>query len=118
MLCKLYWPNMFRVRCKFSLIVLMSHVNIVLQDGYYMSNNQCIPCDCHPIGSNHTVCSKATGQCSCRPNIEGRRCNITQAGFSFRALDYIRFEAEDLSYSQVLQRVMKKLNNFTILGIY
>ena len=92
----------------------------MLQDGYYLSDNQCIPCNCHPTGSNHTVCSKASGQCSCRPNIEGRRCNATRDGYYFRALDYIRFEAESVPYSEVLPRVTGMFINitFTILGIY
>jgi len=67
------------------------------QVGYYLSNSQCVPCDCHSVGSNDTVCDVTSGQCSCLPNISGRTCNETIPGYYFRALDYIRFEAEDVS---------------------
>ncbi|XP_065918231.1 laminin subunit beta-1-like isoform X1 [Dysidea avara] len=78
---------------------------------YYVSNNQCVPCDCHPVGSLDTVCDVMSGQCSCLPNINGRTCNETVPGYYYRALDYIRFEAEDLSYSEGFSEVLPITNN-------
>ena len=47
-----------------------------------------------------------TGQCDCLPNISGRRCNETVSGYFYRALDYIRFEAEDHTYPEVRTHIM------------
>ena len=48
-----------------------------------------------------------SGQCSCLPNINGRTCNETVPGYYYRALDYIRFEAEDLSYPEVCECIFR-----------
>uniref|UniRef100_A0A182NLL6 Laminin subunit alpha-1 n=1 Tax=Anopheles dirus TaxID=7168 RepID=A0A182NLL6_9DIPT len=38
-------------------------------------------CNCHPKGSHGPGCSHKTGQCKCKPNIEGRQCNLCQKGY-------------------------------------
>uniref|UniRef100_A0A182SYT4 Laminin EGF-like domain-containing protein n=1 Tax=Anopheles maculatus TaxID=74869 RepID=A0A182SYT4_9DIPT len=38
-------------------------------------------CNCHPKGSLGLTCSNKTGQCKCKPNIEGRQCNLCRKGF-------------------------------------
>ena len=41
----------------------------------------CEPCNCDPVGSNHTSCDPDTGQCICRPGVEGRRCDECMLGY-------------------------------------
>ncbi|XP_038046618.1 laminin subunit gamma-1-like isoform X2 [Patiria miniata] len=42
----------------------------------------CQPCDCDPIGSlgSTNFCDKVTGQCICKSNVEGSRCDTCKAG--------------------------------------
>ena len=35
----------------------------------------CQPCDCHAVGSSSSECNGDTGQCLCRENVMGRRCD-------------------------------------------
>ncbi|PAA46229.1 hypothetical protein BOX15_Mlig008391g4 [Macrostomum lignano] len=37
--------------------------------------NGCSPCNCNPDGSLSSVCDPLSGNCECRPNIEGRQCD-------------------------------------------
>lgn len=41
----------------------------------------CRPCDCDPIGSNSTQCDMATGQCFCKPNFTGPKCDRCAPGY-------------------------------------
>ncbi|KAG7244309.1 hypothetical protein CRUP_024685, partial [Coryphaenoides rupestris] len=42
----------------------------------------CIPCDCDPVGSEGGgLCESATGQCVCKDNVEGQRCDRCKYGF-------------------------------------
>ncbi|MBN3306045.1 USH2A protein, partial [Amia calva] len=47
--------------------------------GFYLpllNGSGCLPCDCHPVGSVHKVCSGASGQCVCRySSVTGPRCD-------------------------------------------
>ncbi|XP_076462895.1 laminin subunit alpha-2-like isoform X2 [Babylonia areolata] len=49
------------------------------EDGYYGNPAQlgekCTPCLCNPEGSVDKTCDRVTGQCRCRPGIQGQRCN-------------------------------------------
>ncbi|XP_055078728.1 laminin subunit beta-4 [Periophthalmus magnuspinnatus] len=43
--------------------------------------NGCIPCDCSPLGSESGgLCDGQTGQCLCKPNVEGQRCDRCKPG--------------------------------------
>ncbi|KAM6937856.1 laminin subunit beta-4 [Xenentodon cancila] len=42
----------------------------------------CIPCDCDPAGSyGGGLCDALSGQCFCKENVEGRRCDRCKPGF-------------------------------------
>lgn len=38
-------------------------------------------CKCHPLGSQEDRCHPETGQCPCRPGVEGQACDRCQLGF-------------------------------------
>nr|XP_031828013.1 laminin subunit alpha isoform X2 [Nomia melanderi] len=44
-------------------------------------NNHALLCNCDINGATSFECEKFGGQCSCRPNIIGRRCEICKTGF-------------------------------------
>ncbi|XP_052864377.1 LOW QUALITY PROTEIN: laminin subunit alpha-1-like [Anopheles cruzii] len=54
------------------------------EEGYFgLSPEQpdaCQGCNCHPKGAHGPACSHRTGQCQCRPNIDGRQCNLCRKG--------------------------------------
>ncbi|CAB1438278.1 unnamed protein product, partial [Pleuronectes platessa] len=42
----------------------------------------CIPCDCDAAGAHGGgLCEARTGQCLCKENVEGRRCELCKHGF-------------------------------------
>ncbi|XP_037552180.1 laminin subunit beta-4 [Nematolebias whitei] len=42
----------------------------------------CIPCDCNPAGSlSGGLCNALSGQCFCKENVEGQRCDRCRQGF-------------------------------------
>lgn len=41
----------------------------------------CHSCKCHPLGSQENQCHPRTGQCPCRPGVEGQACDRCQPGF-------------------------------------
>ena len=43
--------------------------------------NLLLACDCDEAGSTSKFCHRASGQCSCRSGISGRRCDRCKAGF-------------------------------------
>lgn len=53
--------------------------------GYYSLNatlpEGCLPCNCDPRGSSNTFCDPGEGQCFCKPNIVGRRCDQCADGY-------------------------------------
>lgn len=49
-------------------------VSFYINDGAY-------PCDCDTTGSIETQCDAVGGQCKCRPNIVGRRCDKCSPGY-------------------------------------
>ena len=71
----------------------------ILQDGYWGfgedSLTGCKQCDCDMGGSVSNNCDKLTGQCHCRPNVVGKRCNEPAPGYFAPDLDHILFEAEE-----------------------
>uniref|UniRef100_A0ACB8FDQ0 Uncharacterized protein n=1 Tax=Sphaerodactylus townsendi TaxID=933632 RepID=A0ACB8FDQ0_9SAUR len=44
-------------------------------------NNGALPCNCHRNGATSLTCNPAGGQCSCKPNIIGRRCTKCQTSY-------------------------------------
>ena len=38
------------------------------------------PCECDPTGSESTLCDKYTGECPCKKNVVGRRCDRCAPG--------------------------------------
>ncbi|XP_075229000.1 laminin subunit alpha [Lycorma delicatula] len=44
-------------------------------------NNGALPCDCDYRGSLSFDCNKFGGQCPCKPNVIGRRCEICKTGY-------------------------------------
>ncbi|KAM9241384.1 laminin subunit alpha-2 [Leptosomus discolor] len=48
-------------------------------DGYFgdaLHARNCQPCHCHINGSISEICDSQTGQCECKANVIGRRCDI------------------------------------------
>eukprot|EP00094_Tigriopus_californicus_P009037 TCALIF_08711-PA protein Name:"Similar to LanB1 Laminin subunit beta-1 (Drosophila melanogaster)" AED:0.08 eAED:0.08 QI:0/0.86/0.81/1/0.86/0.87/16/623/1807 len=56
--------------------------------------NGCKACDCDIGGSYDNNCDVMTGQCKCRPNIGGRRCDTVDDGYYSGGLDFLLFEGE------------------------
>ncbi|XP_069708870.1 usherin-like isoform X2 [Phaenicophaeus curvirostris] len=50
-------------------------------DGYHKVNENnsfaCLPCNCHKAGTvnGSLLCSRSTGQCTCKPGVMGLQCN-------------------------------------------
>lgn len=44
-------------------------------------NNGALPCQCDFSGSLSFECEKFGGQCQCRPNVIGRKCEACRTGF-------------------------------------
>ncbi|XP_040821585.1 laminin subunit alpha-2 [Ochotona curzoniae] len=47
-------------------------------DGYFgdaVDAKNCQPCHCNANGSFSDICNPRTGQCDCRPNVQGQRCD-------------------------------------------
>uniref|UniRef100_A0A2I3HGG1 Laminin subunit alpha-2 n=1 Tax=Nomascus leucogenys TaxID=61853 RepID=A0A2I3HGG1_NOMLE len=52
-------------------------------DGYFgdaVDAKNCQPCHCNANGSFSEVCHSQTGQCECRANVQGQRCDKCKAG--------------------------------------
>jgi hypothetical protein len=51
------------------------------EDGYYNLgadlSNGCLSCGCYEPGTRNDsmICNKVTGDCDCKPNVQGRSCN-------------------------------------------
>lgn len=44
-------------------------------------NNGALPCDCDYGGSLSFECEKFGGQCQCKPNVIGRKCELCKTGY-------------------------------------
>lgn len=69
----------------------------VFQPGYWglsKADSGCRPCDCDVGGATSEECDIGNGQCDCKPNIMGRKCDEPRPGFFFGKLDHFLYEAE------------------------
>lgn len=41
----------------------------------------CIPCDCHVNGTEGELCHVNGGQCPCKVNYIGKKCDMCQIGY-------------------------------------
>ena len=55
----------------------------------------CIDCGCDVGGSVNNICDKETGQCTCRPRVNGRTCKEPLQTHYFPTLYQYQYEAED-----------------------
>ena len=53
--------------------------------GFYNLNEDnpygCAPCSCSPVGSLSLSCNPLTGQCLCKDNVQGHKCDQCMDGF-------------------------------------
>jgi laminin beta 1 len=54
----------------------------------------CSRCECDIGGAYDNNCDVLNGQCKCRPNVGGRRCDGVIDGYYTGALDFLLFEGE------------------------
>ncbi|XP_065689371.2 laminin subunit alpha-2 isoform X1 [Patagioenas fasciata] len=53
-------------------------------DGYFgdaLDARNCQPCHCHINGSFSEICDSRTGQCECKANVIGRRCDVCKPSY-------------------------------------
>ncbi|KAG8193252.1 hypothetical protein JTE90_005598 [Oedothorax gibbosus] len=55
----------------------------------------CKDCECDIGGSVNNICDRRSGQCSCRPRITGRNCDVPLHTHYFPTLHQHKFEIED-----------------------
>ncbi len=72
-----------------------------MQLGSYDVSAGCLPCGCNMGGSTSPECSTMSGQCPCKPNIEGRDCSRPALGFYAQSLDLVTLEAEDITVNSM-----------------
>ncbi|KAI6235067.1 Laminin alpha [Aphelenchoides besseyi] len=67
-------------------------------EGFYQMQGHlqhgCVPCDCDPGGAIGQTCNPHTGQCRCRPRVEGIRCDKPIKDHYFPTLWQMKYEAE------------------------
>uniref|UniRef100_A0AAQ6AFP7 Laminin subunit alpha 5 n=1 Tax=Amphiprion ocellaris TaxID=80972 RepID=A0AAQ6AFP7_AMPOC len=69
------------------------------KDGFYNLQEKnyfgCQGCQCDIGGSAGQSCAERNGQCRCRPNVEGPKCNLPRADHYFPDLHHLKFEIEE-----------------------
>ena len=69
------------------------------REGYYALNDKnylgCDGCQCDVGGSFERICEQFNGQCSCRANVVGRRCDDVEYGFCYPTLYQYTAEFEN-----------------------
>ncbi|KAM4563209.1 laminin subunit alpha-5 isoform 2-T2 [Odontesthes bonariensis] len=63
-----------------------------LQDHNYFG---CQGCQCDIGGAVGQFCGDRNGQCRCRPNVEGTKCNLPRPDHYFPDLHHLKFEIEE-----------------------
>lgn len=77
---------------------------------YYDSG--CVKCNCVAGFSYSNYCNQETGQCSCKPNVYGKRCNIIEDGFYCANIDHLLFEAENSIRMNNLSQILEKHEDY------
>ncbi|XP_030624223.1 laminin subunit alpha-5 [Chanos chanos] len=71
----------------------------VCKDGFFNLQNEnyfgCQGCQCDIGGSAGLSCNERTGRCTCRPNVEGPKCNRPRPDHYFPDLHHLKFEIEE-----------------------
>ncbi|XP_024119648.2 laminin subunit alpha-5 isoform X2 [Oryzias melastigma] len=69
------------------------------KDGYYNLQHQhyfgCQSCQCDVGGSLGPFCEDQNGQCRCRSNVEGPKCDVPRPDHYFPDLHHLKFEIEE-----------------------
>uniref|UniRef100_A0A8C8DVN0 Laminin, alpha 5 n=1 Tax=Oryzias sinensis TaxID=183150 RepID=A0A8C8DVN0_9TELE len=69
------------------------------KDGYYNLQHHdyfgCQSCQCDIGGSLGPFCEDQNGQCRCRSNVEGPKCNVPRPDHYFPDLHHLKFEIEE-----------------------
>jgi hypothetical protein len=56
--------------------------SLYLQEGFWnISEAGCQKCNCDKIGALNDICNPLTGQCTCKPGVEGQLCDQCQSNF-------------------------------------
>lgn len=50
-------------------------------DGFHITPEGCVECNCDPDGSSSDVCAISTGECPCKEGVGGERCNFCLSEF-------------------------------------
>lgn len=50
---------------------------VCIQDNHYRpeGSDDCLLCECYPLGSFSRACDRDSGQCQCKPGVIGRQCD-------------------------------------------
>ncbi|XP_052778102.1 laminin subunit alpha-like [Mya arenaria] len=69
------------------------------REGYYSLDREnlfgCQECKCDIGGSASTICNRVTGQCPCKPRVQGQRCDQPLQQHFIPSLDQFKYEIED-----------------------
>lgn len=68
------------------------------QAGFANLSLECATCDCHHNGSGSAICDPENGQCLCKPNVVGLKCEsceefyfgLTEEGCDGESLSYFK----------------------------
>ncbi|XP_071446787.1 laminin subunit alpha-like [Hetaerina americana] len=89
-------PHTGKCPCKY---LVKSHKCQKCRDGTFnlRADNLlgCSDCECNVGGSVNRSCDDTTGQCHCKPNVEGQRCSNAVDGYYFPTFHQFKFEAEE-----------------------
>ena len=90
------WLRIFYLHWSCSLIVYPVPCCCLQRGSYGLSEDLygCKLCNCDVGGALSDECNVTTGQCYCKPNIQGTQCTMVQPGFFFAKLDWYTYEGE------------------------
>ena len=72
-------------------------ITFSVQTGYWGLGTDpqgCQPCNCDVGGAYDVNCDQRSGQCRCRPNVIGQKCDQVRPGYFYATLDWQRYEGE------------------------